>query len=347
MTTKNILSILLLAIFVLGAKIYYDLHQIKYPPPVVDRNGNTAKNVELSWQTTLQLAAVYKWTLLGSDSGFINQQVMQTTKNAGIKWNRPLPPETREHEVTTFALNNQIDIEPWEWEKPANEYQTINEFFARRYHPESKLHPQHFFDESAANDIGSVAEGKIVAYADVKESQRFWIKNEAFTLEKTGLPDWQDYLNHPMAIFRLAPYDYHRFHAPISGAVVHMSSSDNYEETWSHSVKPMILHHPDFNLFNENRRRFLILENEYGRVALMFVGAVTVDSITFSDQIELGYTVSKGEDLGTFNYGGSTVVMFTDSDQFTFAEDILNQSREKIELQVRCGESIGTVGGRG
>lgn len=342
---KTAILLVLSVLGILGVKAFYDVYQIRYPAAVVDRTGSAVKSVVLSWETALQLAAVYQWTILGSESEFINKQVMRTTQNAGVRWSEVIPVAAREQKILAFASRNQIDVNPWVWEKQIAEYSSVNDFFARRYHPESSLHPAQLFGASDSTAIGSAAEGKIVAYSSVEESQRFWIKNEAFTLEKTGLPSWQAYAEHPMVIFRLAPYDYHRYHAPVSGTVVHLSSSEGYEDTWSHSVKPMILHHPDFNLFNENRRRFLVIDTEFGKIALMFVGAVTVDSINFNQEIELGRVVAKGDDLGTFKYGGSTVVMFTDSDSFHIDEDILRQSKAMVEVQVRCGEVIGSISG--
>lgn len=148
-------------------------------------------------------------------------------------------------------------------------------------------------------------------------------------------------------------YDYHRYHAPVSGTIVHFSECEGpaakkYADTWSHSVKPMVLHNAHFNILNENRRRVLVIQTASGmRVALLFVGAVQVDSITFDDRVRVGNTVTCGQDMGSFHFGGSTVVMFTSANDVVFDADILARSRKQEEVQVRCGERIGSLAGPG
>ena len=124
-----------------------------------------------------------------------------------------------------------------------------------------------------------------------------------------------------------------------------MQHSPDFNSTWSHSVKPLVLASEcGFNIFNENRRVIMlidVLDRPGVVVAIMFVGAVQVDSIRFNPEIRRGHNLTVGDDLGSFHFGGSTVVLFTNSDKLSFAEDILENSKNKKEFQVLTGEAVG------
>ena len=83
-----------------------------------------------------------------------------------------------------------------------------------------------------------------------------------------------------------------------------------------------------------------MIETTKGRVAIMFVGAVQVDSIQFEPQIEVGYTLGRGEDMGGYHFGGSTMVLFFDHD-LTIDQDLVRTSAEGEERQVVAGERVG------
>ena len=51
--------------------------------------------------------------------------------------------------------------------------------------------------------------------------------------------------------------------------------------------------------------------------------------------------MKKGDDIGSFHFGGSTVVMFTTFNNIKFDKDIIENSKKKKEYQVNCGEIIG------
>lgn len=59
----------------------------------------------------------------------------------------------------------------------------------------------------------------------VDEATRCWIKGKQFSLAglladtQPGFPVAASYKGGSMAIFRLAPQDYHRFHAPCEGTI--------------------------------------------------------------------------------------------------------------------------------
>ena len=52
-------------------------------------------------------------------------------------------------------------------------------------------------------------------------------------------------------------------------------------------------------------------------------------------------TVEKGEEMGYFAFGGSTIVLHIDKNKIDIDSDILENTKNKIETYVKMGETIG------
>ena len=73
-------------------------------------------------------------------------------------------------------------------------------------------------------------------------------------------------------------------------------------------------------------------------VVFVAIGALLVGSIGW-DKGE-GNSIKKGDPLGYFQYGGSTVICIFPQ-RVTFDEDLLRTSRDGLETLVMVGERIG------
>jgi len=321
--------IILLILLKVSYDISYTKSTIKY------RNGDILVKKQ-SITTSILIYFIYIKNMLGTNNFLINNLVQLNTTYARKKWTTEFKAP---HELHKFGKQMQIQTEPWIWQKSYNNYTCVNDFFIRKYNKTSDIHPKKFFKKGSKYTLHSPAESKIIAFNSINESKQFWIKNNKFTLKKTGLPNYQDYLNHPIIIFRLEMYDYHRYHAPVSGKIIFF---ERIGANSSHSVQPAALHNKWFNVFNTNKRVIMILETRKGLIALMFVGAVQVDSITFNKNIRVGHRLTKGKDMGTFQFGGSTVVLFSNFN-IKIDADIIENSKKKQEYQVNCGEMIGCL----
>jgi len=51
--------------------------------------------------------------------------------------------------------------------------------------------------------------------------------------------------------------------------------------------------------------------------------------------------VNKGDEMGYFAFGGSTIVILIDKDKIKINEDILTNTKNNIETFVKMGEKIG------
>lgn len=153
-----------------------------------------------------------------------------------------------------------------------------------------------------------------------------------------------------LAIHRLAPQDYHRFHAPVSGTLTSIThhSGDYY------TVNPQAVNER-LDVLTANTRAVAILQvpaaltRGHGAaqvkertmvvpVAVVAVGALLVGSIKWDKKV--GEEVRKGEGLGHFQYGGSTVVLVFPTG-VVWDEDLVASSERKIEVLVKTGERIG------
>ncbi|MEI6886527.1 MAG: phosphatidylserine decarboxylase, partial [Bacteroidota bacterium] len=144
------------------------------------------------------------------------------------------------------------------------------------------------------------------------------------------------YLDGTLVIIRLAPFDYHRFHFPVSGSVSPITriEGDYY------SVNPLALHKM-IEIFCLNKREYCIISNPlFGDVVMAEVGATMVGSII---QTYTGNLVIKGEEKGYFKFGGSTVVLLLEKNKIRIDEDLLINTSKGYETMIKEGERIGVA----
>jgi phosphatidylserine decarboxylase len=58
---------------------------------------------------------------------------------------------------------------------------------------------------------------------------------------------------------------------------------------------------------------------------------------------EAGTEVKKGEEIGLFQFGGSSIIVAFESGRIQFDEDLLSVSRRRIMMDVEVGMSLGTA----
>lgn len=101
------------------------------------------------------------------------------------------------------------------------------------------------------------------------------------------------------------------------------------------------------DVFGENVRTVITLETEeYGDVELVMVGAMMVGSIILS--VKVNDIVKKGQELGYFKFGGSTVILVfrnsredSNMPKMVWDGDLLSNSNKKLETLVKVGMSVG------
>jgi len=209
------------------------------------------------------------------------------------------------------------------------EFISFNDFFTRKLKDNARP------VDSNSNVAVSPADGKILAYGNTGNSD-FIIKGYRFNifsfLNDTGLA--RKYLDCSLVIIRLAPFDYHRFHFPVSGSV---SPSARIDGDY-YSVNPLALRKMA-EIFCLNKREYTIISSPlFGDVVMAEVGATMVGSIV---QTYAGNVVTKGEEKGYFKFGGSTVVLLFEKNKIRLDEDLLIHTLKGYETVIKQGERIG------
>ncbi|KAJ7606171.1 phosphatidylserine decarboxylase-domain-containing protein [Mycena polygramma] len=270
------------------------------------------------------------------------------TYNLGPTLNELLKPITPPHDP--------LKDEDWNVEN----YPTFNHFFFRQLKPNAR--PVEKADDPHV--ICSAADCRLTVYPDIALAREFWIKGDQFTIPKLLDPKQEEDsvpvdLQHDkndldeakrkgpsLAIFRLAPADYHRFHSPIDGTIEKIFHIDGQYYT----VNPQAVNEPKFDVFTANTRSIMYITHEQtGKtVAFVAIGALLVGSIEWTKK--QGDKIKRGEELGFFKYGGSTVVVAFPQGAIEFDADLVANSEGKngdlhvkgpIETLVKVGNSIG------
>ncbi len=225
------------------------------------------------------------------------------------------------------AVIRDLKIDSSEFADPVESYATFNAFFIRRLKPGARP-----FD-SSPSAIASPADGRVLVYPRLSRDRVIPVKGRAFSLDALLGGPAAAFYDGSLAIVRLCPADYHRFHFPCDGRILEQRRIRGRY----HSVNPLILA-LGIDVFGENERQVTILENDrLGQVAHIEVGAFGVGSIvqTYSRPV-----VQKGGEKGYFEYGGSTIVLLFQPGHIKFAEDLVAHSAEGYETLLKAGETL-------
>ncbi|MFT7517413.1 MAG: phosphatidylserine decarboxylase [Myxococcota bacterium] len=193
------------------------------------------------------------------------------------------------------------------------EFRTFLELFTRTLADGSRPVAQN-------SNWASPADGQLIEHAYVSPELSLILKGAPYSVAEM-LPGTapKQYLGYQALQIYLAPYNYHRYHAPCDMQVI----SAVTEPGDLQPVDPDLMRR-SMRVMKTNRRILLhCIDTEQRPFALLYVGALNVGGMRFSFDDSLGSTpwqkstrtydpprkLSKGDDMGTFEMG-STVVMF-------------------------------------
>jgi phosphatidylserine decarboxylase len=172
-----------------------------------------------------------------------------------------------------------------------SDYSKFNEFFYRKLKPDARP----IDNRNDPNIIISAADCRLIVFDDINDATRIWIKGHNFSLRHL-LDDEQlanEFDGGSIAVFRLAPVDYHRFHSPISGQIG--SQMKKITGTY-YTVNPIAIKE-NLDVLTRNQRTAITIESEtYEKIAFVAIGALLVGSINFT--VEPNQIVEKGDELG-------------------------------------------------
>jgi phosphatidylserine decarboxylase len=229
------------------------------------------------------------------------------------------------------AFIRQYEIPMQDFEEAT--YASFNDFFIRRFNPGARPFC------SGAGELAAPAEGRYLAFARSHAEIRYPVKGKYLSAEAL-LGDAAlaaEFHGGPLVIARLCPLDYHRFHYPAAGR-----RERRYRVPGPlHSVNPMVLAVKG-DVLCTNERVVSVLETEgFGRLAYIEVGAMCVGKIVETNPEKVEF--SRGEQKGTFLFGGSTVVLLGQPGAWEPDGDLLEKTAEGRECLVQLGERIATA----
>jgi len=239
---------------------------------------------------------------------------------------------------TDRILNNYIDIYQINMSQfsPSNylDYPTVNAFFIRNLLPNSR-------PVASPNNTGvlvSPADARILVVKTIPSGFSLTLKGDVYTISDIFDSDSKGALfeGGTMIIARLAPQDYHRYHAPVDGTVI----TRNVLGGTIFSVNADAVQSEN-QVFLNQRVVSIVQSPDFGLVGFVSVGATCIASIV--DNFQPGSTWTRGEELGFFQYGGSTVVLFFGPNAVVVDDDLLHFSGFHVETFTKMGTQIGVA----
>ncbi|MAE07447.1 MAG: hypothetical protein CL661_01655, partial [Bacteroidetes bacterium] len=193
--------------------------------------------------------------------------------------------------------------------KPANkagQYNTFNDIFLRV--------PKKPFEIDGKNDpsiLVSPASGKIHQIYTEDNNSNFNIKKDVINIRQAlnNSPIADKFIGGKIVDILLWFTDYHYFHAPISGEIIEIGE---YSGSYNYDFQNVDWYTA---LAKHKRVCYIIKTKEFGMVAMIPVGFWGVGSIITYDNIKKGYQITKGEKIGRFGYGGSSILLIFEPDK--------------------------------
>jgi len=252
-------------------------------------------------------------------------------------------PAIKDFLITRFVSLYDVEIDEVELDVPAG-FRTFNDFFIRQL--EDGARPV----DANPGSIVSPADGTLSRSGRLLAGSIMQAKGIDYTLEDllaTDLEQAAALADGSFATIYLAPYNYHRVHAPFDGKVV----AARYVPGDLFSVNAATAKYVP-GLFRRNERLVLHFETHQGPAAVILVGALNVGSIStpwsgqirprksgIVETIDLDNgpaTVKKGDLLGWFNMG-STVIVLMPAGSCEWHDEL------EPGKTVRMGELIGRI----
>ncbi len=241
--------------------------------------------------------------------------------------------------ISTWLEDKSIDHD--DFVTPIEGFKSFNDFFTRNLKPGARKIEA--IDDNSA--LVSPADGVInMINNDLKLETQIPTKGR-MTLNLNALLENSKYAEKfvggtALAVF-LKPDNYHHYHSPISGIVVE-AREDAGNRLFGMPDIPDIInngnvaYNKDYSVFENFKHGYLVIKTEkYGYVGMIPIGLQTIGSVVFEERLKKVDDSSpemlyKGEKVGHFAYGGSTVLLIFQKGTFS-------------SLNVKQGQQIGIL----
>jgi phosphatidylserine decarboxylase len=252
------------------------------------------------------------------------------------------------------AARRAIGIDAYQHD-PADKYwgfTSWNDFFTRRLTEGARPVDAPDDDSVIVSACESTPYGLAV---DVQRQDQFWLKSQPYSL--------QDMLAHDESVDAfvggtvyqafLSATNYHRWHSPVAGTIVRafVQEGTYYSEADSEGAAAVEPRNSQSYLAHVAARAVIIIEADnpaIGLVGFVPVGMSEVSSCVIGPDIRPGARVAKGDELGYFQFGGSThCLVFQPGAVGDFSLAAVPQPRVPHPPLVRVRSRLATAAKRG
>jgi phosphatidylserine decarboxylase len=263
------------------------------------------------------LGAILDWTM-GTPAGFAafrHPRINAMLKKVLTAWCEFLDSPDSRYVLNdsasgwkSAAAQRAVGIEQFEHD-PTDEhwgFASWNDFFTRRYSDGQRP------VASPDDDTVIVCACESTPYriaTDVARQDRFWIKSQPYSLQDMLANDEtvDQFVGGTVYQAFLSATNYHRWHSPVAGTIVRAFTLEGtYYSEGTDAVEPT---NSQSYIAHTAARAIILIDADdpvIGLVAFVPVGMVEVSSCIIDSNVTPGYHIAKGEELGYFQFGGST-----------------------------------------
>ena len=211
---------------------------------------------------------------------------------------------------------------------PEGGFTTFNEFFLRAIKPEAKP----LDGENDPSVIVSPADGAIRQVYAGDLDTNFKVKRDVINIRQAlnNSPYADRFIGGEIVDILLWFTDYHHFHAPVSGKIV---AYGEYPGSYNYNFGKVDW---DKKLAKHKRLYYIFQTEKFGFVAMIPVGFWGVGSIV--SEYSSGDYVKKGDKIGHFEYGGSSIILIFEPDAIKFTIPVGDKS-VAVEVRKKIGEA--------
>jgi phosphatidylserine decarboxylase len=217
-------------------------------------------------------------------------------------------------------------------------FKSWNDFFTRKFKP--GVRP--IAEPNNSKIIVSACDSNVYNIQhNVKKVDWFWVKSQPYSLN--------DMLNNDKSVVDkfvggdvyqafLSALKYHRWHSPVTGRIrkAYIKPGTYYSGTESQGMDPGSPNFSQGYIAHLATRAIIYIEADdpqIGLIVVMPVGMAEVSSCVILDKIKPGYRIRKGEELGYFQYGGSTYCLI-------FRPGVIKRFEVQEGTDVKMGQTI-------
>ena len=212
--------------------------------------------------------------------------------------------------IRSFAKAYGVSLGEYE-RQSFNAYESFNDFFTRELKENART------IDSSVHGIVSPADGIISQLGQIEDHKLLQAKGRHYDVGQL-LADSDDgsyFADGSFATVYLAPSNYHRVHMPFAGTLIKTRYVPGTLFSVNNTTAANV---PD--LFARNERLVCLFDTEYGKAAVVMVGAMIVAGIETVatgkisrtediQEAEHDMSFEKGDELGRFYLGSTAIVV--------------------------------------